>query len=527
MSSDKQDYKETNSFLNDSKDITSNVGTIGSLDFYTWTLLPAIGILFCFIHIEQEHFWNWTGATAAESQSLESKIIVSIISTVIGGCVVATLMKAISAVCFTLMKYQGANFSHFAAVVGGYSPYYLPILFAGRRWFGILLILFILVVSIVTKQLAVVSMGVRLVSFNDTMTSYTRDYTLCQSTTYASDLGKILPLSTLAGFNSLRNQNATYTNEYYDNSIPEGLKGYSTFERELPFANVSCAIVPRGQNFSVTEPMSRNLTTMDVSYDSISSWTAEIALVMNLDQIQADLHHWVACTIYLGHATALTSCQDTLCHTERVSEITPFPKEYPGGIYDLMAAMFSMTKPGSSVTRNPLMTWILGGNITTYYDISDPIPGESLQMIKDRLSIFGTVVGRILCDYNNQQPYTDTVTFQSNYISSEYYVNRILWKWPFWLLAGFIFVTWIICIVSMKITPESRIISVEWLLSQYLARNRYGYLSGGNLVRAHNKSLLQVVDEKFEEKVGSVAIIQFGSDQGVRNQRVLQNREYQ
>ncbi|KAI7895461.1 uncharacterized protein EV154DRAFT_559226 [Mucor mucedo] len=526
MSTDKQESKETDSFVKHSADVF-NIGTIGIFDFYIWTLIPAIGIIFCFIHTEQERIWSWTGATAAESQSLESKIIVSVISTVIGGCVVATLMKAVSTVSFTLMKYQGATFSHFSAVVGGYSSSHLPILFAGRRWFGILLIFVILIVSTVTKQLAVVSMGVRLVSSNDTMTSYTRDYKSCVATEFIGELGKMLPLSTLDAFNSLRNQNATYTNEYYDKSIPEGLRGESTFVRELPFANVSCSIVPKSEKFTNAEPMSRNFTAKDSLEGSISSWYAEIALILNLDLAVQGSSQWVACTIDMGHATASTTCKDTLCHTERISDITAFERAYPNGVFDFMSAMFKMTRPGSGVTRNPLMSWILGANITTYVDIQEKIPGESVQMIQDRLGILGTMVGRILCDYNNKQPYTDTVTFQSNYISSQYYVNRILWKWPFWLLAGFIFAVWIICMIAMRMTPESRIISVEWFISQYIIRNRYGYLSGSDLVKAHQKTLLQVVDASSDENVGNVSVIQTDTYKDIRNQRVRHDKQYQ
>ncbi|KAG2209499.1 hypothetical protein INT47_008343 [Mucor saturninus] len=524
MSTDKQGSKETDSFVKHSADV-SNSGTIGTFDFYIWTLIPAIGIIFCFIHTEQEHLWNWTGTTAAESQSLQSKIIVSVISTVIGGCVVATLMKAVSAVFFTFMKYQGANFSHFAAVVGGYSPSYLPILFAGRRWFGILLIFVILIISTVTKQLAVVSMGVRVISFNDTMTSYTRDYKSCVATTALGEIGKMLPLATLDAFNSLRNQNATYTNEYYDKSIPAGLRGESTYVRELPYANVSCSIVPRTANYSSENPMSQNFTAANTLYESISSWHAEIALAMNRDL--GENASWVACTIDVGHATALTSCKDTLCHTERVSTITLFEKDYPSGIYDFMSTMFKMTAPGSMVTRNPLLSWILGANITTYVDIREKIPGESLQTIQDRVEIFGTMAGRILCDYNNKELYTDTVTFQSNYISSQYYVNRILWKWPFWLLAGFIFVIWILCMMAMWMTPESRIISVEWFISQYISRNRYGYLSGSDLVKTHQKTLLQVVDTSSNENVGNVSVIQTDTYKDIKVQRVRRDKQYQ
>ncbi|KAI7895487.1 uncharacterized protein EV154DRAFT_495091 [Mucor mucedo] len=526
MSSDREDGKETNSLVNNSTD-TLQAGTIGTLDFYVWTLISAIGIIFCLIHTEQEHFWSWTGATAAESQSLKSKIVVSVMSAVIGGCTIAILIKTISAVSFTLMKYQGANFSHFVSVIGGYSPSCLPLLYAGGRWFGIILVFVILIISTVTRQLAVVSMGVRLVSSNATMSAYTRDYKSCKAIGFISSIGRNLPSSTLDAFDSLRNQNATYTNEYYDRSIPEGLRGVATFQRELPFANVSCKKVADDVTFSSVAPMRPYLQNNSASSYGYSSWTAAITVVLNREQEGGTSPQWVLCTIDIGHATALTTCKDTLCHTERVSTITPFKSVNADSALIFMTTMFKMVVPGSSVARSPLASWMLGADITGDIGIDEKIPGESLEKVQERVGIFGTVVGRIMCDYNNGEPYEDTVTFQSNYIASEYYVYGILWKWPFWLLAGFIFVVWIVCMIALRITPESRLISIEWLLSQYITRNRYGYLSGGSLVEAHQKSLLQVVDENFNDKVGNVAIVQSGTCQDIRNKRVLHNRKYQ
>ncbi|KAI7895486.1 uncharacterized protein EV154DRAFT_573299 [Mucor mucedo] len=526
MSIHKQDCEKNSSLEDDSSD-TLRTGTIGTLDFYIWTLIPAIGIIVCVIHAEQEHFWSWTGATSEECQSLKSKIVVSVMSAVIGGCFVATLMKTIFVVSFTLIKYQGANFSHFAAVIRGYSPACLPLLFAGRRWSGILLIFIVLIVGTMTKQLAVVSMGVRAVSFNNTMTSYTRDYKSCSATEYIIGMNEMKPLASLDAFNSLRNRNTTYTNEYYDKSIPDGLRGESKFVRELPFANVSCRIVPKNDSFSDLDPVLPPLNKYDDSGNSFIPWGALIAVSMKMELAEYDLHQWVLCTIDLGHATASTTCQNTLCHTERVSIITPFGKTYTQSSYMLLRNMFTMVKPGTSGTRNILTSWILGADITEYTDIYHKIPGESLQTIEDRVEILGTIIVRILCDYNNKEPYTDIVTIQSNYISFAYYVNRILWKWPFWLLAGFIFVTWITCMISMRITPESRIISVEWLLGQYVSRSRYGYLSGGSLVKAHRDYLLQVVDGNSNGEVGNIAIIQSGTYQDIHTQRVLHDRTYQ
>ncbi|KAG2209535.1 hypothetical protein INT47_008379 [Mucor saturninus] len=525
MSIHKQDCEKESSFEDDSSD-TLRTGTIGTLDFYIWTLIPAIGIIVCIIHAEQEHFWSWTGATSEECQSLKSKIVVSVMSAVIGGCFVATLMKTIFVVSFTLIQYQGANFSHFATVIRGYSLACLPLLFAGRRWSGIFLIFIVLIVGTMTKQLAVVSMGVRVVSFNQTKTSYTRDYKSC-SATESSAASQRFTLAKTNVFNSLRNRNSSHTNEYYDKSIPHGLRGESKFVRELPFANVSCKFVPKNDPVSFADSVLPPLGMYDALGNRLFPWGASIGVVMKMERTEDNLEERVLCTVDIGHATASTTCKNTKCRTERISAITPFEKTNTQNSYMLLTDLFDMLKPGSNSARNLLTTWILGAGINAYIDVFHKIPGESLQKIERRVEILGTVIGRILCDYNNKEPYTDIVTIQSNYISSAYYVNRILWKWPFWLLAGFIFVTWIICMISMRITPESRIISVEWLLGQYISRSRYGYLSGGRLVKAHRDYLLQVVDENSNGEVGNIAIIQSGTYQDIRTQRVLHDRTYQ
>lgn len=70
-------------------------GYIGSSDFITWTIVAAIGTLFCFIHAHQENFYKWTAPTSEGALSYQAKVVVSVMSTIIAGCGVTVLVKAI------------------------------------------------------------------------------------------------------------------------------------------------------------------------------------------------------------------------------------------------------------------------------------------------------------------------------------------------------------------------------------------------------------------------------------------------
>jgi hypothetical protein len=81
---------------------------------------------------------------------------------------------------------------------------------------------------------------------------------------------------------------------------------------------------------------------------------------------------------------------------------------------------------------------------------------------------------------------------------------------------------------AMRITPESRIISVEWLLSQYIMRNKLGYLSGMSLVGAYKGSIFKVVDQNSDKNIETIVISQMELDKDARKKNaVLQRKQYQ
>ncbi|KAG2213100.1 hypothetical protein INT47_011249 [Mucor saturninus] len=530
----KYDYdKEVDELSTESSSASKEeAGSIGVFDFYIWTIIPAIGILFCFIHTEQERFWKWTGETISDAQSLQSKVVVSVISTVIGGCVVATLMKAIASVSYTMIRYQGANFSHLVAIIGGHSPGQIPMLVAGKRWFSIILIILILIVSAVTKQLAVVSMGVDRISLDIGSSNYAiRNYSTCASTNATDSIGGMFPVLALDAFNSLRNPNTTFTNEIYDRSIPNALLGQSIFERVLPYANVSCKLVKYKEGFSRFNPTLGTIPS-SINKKYPSPWAATLSIPYHDDYGMSDIPtNSVNCSIYLGYATALTSCNNTYCDTKKITNIIRYEDDvYNGGLPILFKYMFEAVQRSGSMYRNVLMTWISGGGINDVYRSDRFIDGESLETITSRLENMGTVAARVLCDYNNEDmtehydvSYT---TFQSR-ILHNCYIYHVLWKWPFWVLAGCIFILWLASMVAMRITPESRVISVEWLLSQYVTKDRLGYLSGGQLVKAHEGSIFQVVDLKADAEIGNIAISDARYHKYEANINVVHGRKYQ
>ncbi|KAI9349975.1 hypothetical protein BD770DRAFT_394806 [Pilaira anomala] len=499
-------------------------GIIGQSDFFIWTLIASSGIIFCFIHTEQERLWTWTGETVEEAQSLEAKIVVSIISTLIGSCVIALLMKTIVCISYTLIKYRGAHFSQLVAVIGGHLPSHIPMLISGRGWFSIIIIIFVLIASVVTKQLAVVSMGVAWSSSNGTESFYTRNYTSCTVISDSSSVQRVLPVLCLDAINSIRNPNVSYTNEFFDRSIPAGLKGTASFYRELPFADVSCKVLPGVHEHSQIYP------SFTRSYDpdqNTTGWQSFMNVSLTGDSDNDEAIEWVDCSISIGHATARTSCKDTLCHTDRVSGITPYGYIRNSVLTNMLELIFEMVQPSASSGRNIMLTWLLGGEITKFYSIMDgPIPGESIDVIERRIEQLATISGRILCDLNGGRTEIDVTTFESNYEINGRYVYHVLWKWPFWLLVGWILLCWCLCLVLMWITPESRVLSVDWLLNQYIERDRWSYLSGRDLVKTHAGSVFQVVDLYPDNDSGMIAISKKEVHSVTKADRILNKRLY-
>lgn len=493
-----------------------HIGSIGTFDFITWTIISAIGILFCLIHTEQERIWHWTGPTLKDAQSLQAKVIVSIISTVIGGSFVAVLIKTTVALSYTLARYQGARFSQLIAMIGGYQPSHIPILTAGGAWFSIILIVLILIASAVTKQLAVVSMGVSLITTNETLLSYTPDYTMCESSVRSMRLERSSALLGMDVINSIRNPNHTYTNEFYDRGIPASLKGNSSFQRVLPYGNVSCIVFNSTANYNDITP---NVTSI-----SPSAWSTIVTVALHDED--PTIRQWVNCIISLGYAAANTTCNNTLYQTTRTSSITPYPGAGPG-VTPFLSMLFNMMTPVDTFARGPLVAWILGGNITDYYDAYTLIPGESLQVIQNRMNILSTITARVLCDFNYHDERNSTIPITSLYQSSAYYMYHVLWKWPFWLIAGLIFLLWMICMITLRKVPETRVMSIEWLLSQYLNRHRWNYLSGRQLVQIHQDSIFHIKEgDNTDGQAENIIISKTGPHKDTASVRIRHNKQY-
>ncbi|KAI7896241.1 uncharacterized protein EV154DRAFT_558579 [Mucor mucedo] len=530
MMNDKQNDRIVDLYKTDSKFSTDNeeyqeTGSIGTFDFYIWTFIPTVGILFCLLHAHQDHFWQWTGDTVADAQSLKAKTVVSVISTVIGGSIAATFMKTVSGVSYTFVRHRKAGFSQLVTMIGGFSPSHIPMLTAGKAWFSIIVIILAVIISSITKQLAVVSMSVSLVSQKDSMLFHTRDYSTCSPVYNASSLSRMFPVINLNTLDSLRHPNHTFTNEYYDRGIPADIKGQSRSERVLPFANVSCAKVPLKADFTRLRPLMSELPSPNKS-DPFGSLKTMMTLAMYTDKTNEKLWQWVNCTMSIGYANAITTCNETLCHTMRTTSITPFNQS---GLVlgEFINLIFELTTPYGSNTRNSAYIWLLGADLSDYYELDTAISGESLEMVQNRAETLATVVARILCDQNTGKEYNATTTFESVFDTDIHYSYHVLWKWPFWLLSVFLFILWLICLATMWFTPESRVVSVEWLLSQYIAKNRLSYLSGLGLVKSYKGTLFQILDENAEEDIGCIVILEAGYDQGLNCQNVVQGKKYQ
>lgn len=495
-------------------------GYISKFPFVTWTLVLIIGTLSCLIHAYQGSFWQWTGDTAADAQSLQAKVVVSLLSAIIGGCVVALLSKAMASVSFVVLQYRGASFSHLGTVIEGYIPSRIPILAAAGGWASCILIMPIIAASVVTKQIAVVSMGVDFVATNSTKVSYTTNYTTCMAPLGPSNFYSMETRVLFQTFSAILNPNSLFTSEHYDSSIPSGLIGYSQFERVLPYAEASCKQFNSTQDFY--------LNGNPPVHPTDSTWQASMTLPST---VRVD-GSWVNCTIKAGYANALSTCNDTKCETIRTSKsITPLEKR-GNGLTPFLRRFFPKFAPGGTSGNNLIVSWLLGGDILkSSYSRNENLPDPTVESIENRFGILGTVMTRIVCDRSME---TQGEEFRipdspvtSSYIDHSYYQYKVLWKWPFYVLVGCIFSLWMICMMAMWIAPESRVLSTDWLLNQYVARHQNGYGSSQQFLQAHRGAKYQIFDDNANGNVGNIVISRIASHTLNKYDKVLQDKKYQ
>ncbi|KAL9539290.1 hypothetical protein MBANPS3_010344, partial [Mucor bainieri] len=472
-------------------------GHISKIPFFTWTLVAVIGIITCLLHANQASMWQWTGNTTTSAQSLEAKIAISIFSTIIGGCVVAILSKTIAAISFALLRYRGASFPHLVTLIGGYTTARLPILAAGGGYISGFMILLILVVSVVTKQLAVVSMGTNPIELKEFGTAYIRNYSDCA---VPADIPTIRTMYTsilAQTFSGILNPNDTYTTEYYDRAIPPTLKGFSQFKRVLPYSEASCKVF----NSNTTDYYNYGTPSL---YKTNATWQASFVI----PYASSVYNSWAECNVSSGIANAISDCNNTGCLTNRASEITPFENNSGQILPWMWALFFSVYKPQSSEDNNLIVSWLLGGDILRNHYSKETEPRDTpIDYIASRVAILGTVMTRVICDQSPDRksnvPYSPA---NYTYVTESYYQYQVLWKWPFYLLAGNIVLLWLVCMIAMWRAPESRIISVEWLFSQYLSKNQLAYQSGRQLALAYNGVKYQIVDDNANGQIGNIVI---------------------
>ncbi|KAF1807529.1 hypothetical protein V8B55DRAFT_1466530 [Mucor lusitanicus] len=491
-------------------------GHISKTPFFVWTLVAVIGIITCLLHANQASMWQWTGTTTTSAQSLEAKIVISIFSTIIGGCVVALLSKAIAATSFVLLRYRGASFPHLVTLIGGYTTSRFPILAAGGGYISGFLILVILVVSVVTKQLAVVSMGTNAVELKDSGTAYVRNYSDCEAPADIYTISTMYTSVLAQTFSGILNPNKSYTSEYYDRAIPPTLKGFSLFERVLPFSEASCEVFNSNTDYyNFGAPYSYTMNT---------TWKASFVIPYD----SSVNNSWANCTVWSGTANAISDCNNTGCLTHRTSDITPF-EDNTGHILSWMWSLFfSVYQPQSSVDNNLIVSWLLGGDVLrNHYSRKTEPRNVPIDYIASRVATLGTVMTRVICDQSplrkDNAPYSPA---NYTYVTDSYYQYQVLWKWPFYLLAGGISVLWLVCMIAMWRAPESRIVSVEWLFSQYLSKNQLAYQSGRQLALAYNGVKYQIIDDNANGQIGNIVISKVGTQEFAKYKRVRHSKQY-
>lgn len=485
-------------------------GYINKSDLLLWSVISIIGIIFSLIHAEQEYLWIWKGNTPEEAQSFKAKVIVSIISIIIGSSITALLGKLAIVMWIYFYKYKGISFSQMVAIINGHSLSNIFILTVGG-WPNVIIILIIFILTIFTKQLGVVSMSIKKINIDVTINSITPNYTYCQGIQGASTFIAESPILGIKVINSIITPNITFTNEYYDNGIPENiamLPSKFQFERILPYTDVYCKSF-----YNNTYDNSQFIPTIT----SNDTWNTTITIAM----IKNTKVEWINCTIIGGYANALTTCENNSCTTIRTSNITKYDSN-GNGLPTMLSQVKSMLLTSSSGTMNQLQSWLLGGSLTKYYSNGENIKNQSIDIVKSRAYILGNICSRVLCD--NEINLTTNIS--QKYSKLNYYQYYILWKWPFWLISIIIFVFWIMIIYFMLLVPESRLISVEWLLNQYLLKNenKFGYLSGRSLAKVHENILLNITDIQPNNEIGHISILKKEENNIIYN--IINNKKY-
>lgn len=491
-------------------------GHITKFPFFTWTLVAVIGIITCLLHANQGSMWQWKGNTTTSAQSLEAKIVISIFSTIIGGCVVAMLSKTIASVSFALLRYHGASFPHMVTLIGGYTTSRIPILTAGGGYISGFLILCILVVSVVTKQLAVVSMGTNPIEMKASGTAHVRNYSDCRVPEDLYSISQMYTSVLAQTFSGILNPNTSYTTEHYDRAIPPMLKGFSLFERVLPYSEASCEAFNSSTDYY----------NYGVPYSSPMNATWKASFIIPYDN--SVWNSWANCTVWSGYANAVSDCNNTGCLTDRTSSITPYEDNLGNILSWMWSLFFSVYQPQSAVDNNLIVSWLLGDDILrNHYTRKTEPRNVSIDYLASRVAILGTVMTRVICD---QSPIKERSINPSpvnyTYVTESYYQYEVLWKLPFYLLVGSIFLLWLVCMFAMWKAPESRIISVEWLLSQYLSKNQLAYQSGRQLALAYNGVKYQIIDDNANGQIGNIVISKVGTQKFGKYKRVRHSKQY-
>lgn len=482
-------------------------GHIGYTDYVFWTCLMIIGSVTCILHAKQQDLWTWKGQTPTEAQSLYAKVVVSIMAAIMGSIFAGLMTKACISTCLFIYRKSSATFAQMVLSISGYSPSRI-VLLSHKEWLELMFLLLVLLIGTLTKQLAPISMNVYESYQTKQWDGYTSNYSTCRSIQGASTFIQIQSVLGARILSSMITPNTTYTDEYYDNSIPSSSiqQAETQFQRVLSYGNATCYF---GNDSLIEAAQFR--PTISVQ----DAWNINITLAMMDNGARVN---WVNCTLTAGYADAETKCSNQTCSTERVTQIQKYT-DSGNALNVIISTLVGMLETGSSGRIHPLQAWLLGGEITTPETNGDKITNQSVDMIQSRLQLLGTIASRVVCDSQNMA----STHIINNYTAIDHYVYGISWTWPFWTIALIMVILWALIIVFIYLAPESRVLSVEWLLGQYLSIYDTSNLSGRSLSKVHENIRLNVVDAKPDDLVGSIAIIETDTQS---KSKIIQGKPY-